>query len=335
MIGFFVNMLVLRTDLSGDPGFGELLDRVRQVALGAYAHQNLPFEKLVEELRPNRDLRHTPLFQVSFQLLNVPVSALDLPGLSPRPFDSTDRSFMARSAKFDLDLALTDDAEHLHGLLDFDADLFDGATMERLLAHLERLLTGALENPGRRLSELPLLTPGEHSQAVVEWSDTRAALPSEIRLHELFEAQARCSPDAVALTFEGKKLRYDELNACANRLAHALRRWGVGPGVRVGLCLERSLEMVVGLLGVLKAGGAYVPLDPAYPRGRLAFMLTDARVPLLLAQERLLATIQPEAEGSADEPAPRIFYLDTQWGEIDGESADNLPPWDLSTSWRT
>jgi amino acid adenylation domain-containing protein len=315
LIGFFVNMLVLRTDLSGDPSFGELLDRVRQVALGAYTHQSLPFEKLVEELRPDRDLRRTPLFQVSFQLLNVPASSLDLAGLSLHPWD-----FAPSSAKFDLDLALIDSGEGLNGLLDYDADLFDGATMERLLGHLDRLLTGAVESPGRRLSELPLLTPAEHGQVVEEWNDTRAAFPSELRLQELFEAQARRTPAAVALQLEGEELRYDELNARANRLAHRLRRWGVGPGVRVGLCLERSPEMVVGLLGVLKAGGAYVPLDPSYPPERLAFMLADARVPVLLVQERLLATIQSE-EGSA--AAPRVLCLDTQWEEVAGESAED------------
>jgi amino acid adenylation domain-containing protein len=316
LIGFFVNMLVLRTDLSGDPGFGELLERVRQTALGAYAHQSVPFEKLVEELRPDRDLRRTPLFQVSLQLLNVPASSLELPGLAVSPFD-----FAARSAKFDLDLALIDGGERLEGVVDYDADLFDVATMERLLGHLERLLAGALDSPDRRLSELPLLTCAEHSQAAVEWNDTYADLGTGSRLHELFEAQVRRTPESVAVMFEGEELRYGELNVRANRLARVLRRWGVGPGVRVGLCLERSPEMVVGLLGVLKAGGAYVPLDPSYPRDRLAFMLTDARVPVLLTQERLLATLRSEKESA---PAPRILCLDTAWREVEGESVENL-----------
>jgi amino acid adenylation domain-containing protein len=318
LIGFFVNMLVLRTDLSGDPPFGELLDRVRQVALGAYAHQNLPFEKLVEELRPDRDLRRTPLFQVSFQLVNVPTSSLDLPGLTLQPFSAA-----ARSAKFDLDLALIDEAERLSGPLDYDADLFDGTTMERLLAHLDRLLAGAVESPGSRLSELPLLTRAEQGQVVGEWNDTRAALPSGFLLNELFEAQVRRRPEAVALAFEGEELRYGELDARANQLAHRLRRLGVGPGVRVGLCVERSLELVVGLLGALKAGGAYVPLDPSYPRERLSFMLADARVPVLLTQERLLAAIQPDARGSADAPTPRVLCLDAQWEEVAAESAES------------
>jgi amino acid adenylation domain-containing protein len=312
LIGFFVNMLVLRADLSGDPGFAELLERVRQVALGAYAHQGLPFEKLVEELRPDRDLRRTPLFQVSFQLLNVPASTLDLAGLALRPV-----GFAARSAKFDVELALVDAGEALTGLLDYDADLFDAATLERLLAHLATLLAGAVAHPEARLSELPLLTRPERAQLVAEWNDTNALFPAAgARLHELFEAQARRAPEAVALVFEGEELGYRELDARANRLARALRRRGVETGTRVGLCVERSLEMVVALLGVLKAGGAYVPLDPGYPAERLAFMLEDARVPVLLTQERLLP-ILPEGAGG-------VLCLDSQWDEVAGESAEGL-----------
>jgi amino acid adenylation domain-containing protein len=313
LIGFFINMLVLRTDLAGDPSFEELVERVRRIAIDAYAHQDLPFEKLVEELRPDRDLRRTPLFQVSFQLLNVPTASLDLPGLAPRPLE-----LGARSAKFDLDLALREREEGLDGLLDYDADLFDPATMERLLSHLESLLAGGLASPGTRLSALPLLTPAESWQLVEEWNDTRAALAPDLRLHARFEGWARRTPDAVALEFEGEELSYGELDARANRLAHALRRWGVGTDVRVGLALERSLELVVGVLATLKAGGTYVPLDPAYPRERLAFMLADSRVPVLLTQERLLAAL-PDTEA-------RVVCLDSQWGEIAAESAGELPP---------
>ncbi|HYX25073.1 MAG TPA: amino acid adenylation domain-containing protein, partial [Thermoanaerobaculia bacterium] len=318
LIGFFVNMLVLRTDLGGDPSFEELLERVRRTAVGAYAHQDLPFEKLVGELRPDRDLRHTPLFQVSFQLLNVPVAALELPGLAPHPLP-----FAARSAKFDFDLALTDEAARLSGVLDYNADLFDGTTMQRLAAHLDRLLAGAAESPGRRLSELPLLAPAELSQAVAEWNDTqdellaRAGLQPDVRLHEIFEAQARRTPAAVAVVFEGEELCYGELNARANRLAHGLRRRGVGAGVRVGLCLERSPELVVGLLGVLKAGAAWVPLDPAYPADRLAFVMSDARVPVLLTQERLSSRI------AAVDSSPLVLCLDGPAVEFAAESAED------------
>jgi amino acid adenylation domain-containing protein len=293
LIGFFINMLVLRTGLGGDPSFGDLLERVRQTALGAYAHQDLPFEKLVEELRPERSLRHTPLFQVSFQLLNVPTSALDLPGLTLSPFP-----FAVRSTKFDLNLNWTDQGDQLAGLLDYDTDLFDGTTADRLLAHLSRLLEGAARNPETRLSELPLLTPAEHSQLVVEWNDTSTAIPTEARLHDLFEAQARRSPAAVALVFEGEELRYDELDARANQLARRLRTRGVGPGALVGVSLERSFELVIALLGVLKAGGAYVPLDPSYPRERLAFMREDAGVAVLLGGEKDFKDFQDLKDGN-------------------------------------
>ena len=321
LIGFFVNMLVLRTDLAGDPSFADLVDRVRQVALGAFAHQNLPFEKLVEELRPDRDLRRTPFFQASFQLFNVPASTLDLPGLALRPWGLT-----PSSAKFDLELSLIDGGEELNGLLSYDADLFDATTMERLLSHLERLLAGALESPGTTVSRLPLMTAAERWQVVVEWNDTQADRSEDASLHGLFEAQARRTPAAVALVFEAAEVTYAELDARANRLAHALRRWGVGPGVRVGLCLERSFEMVVGVLGVLKAGGAYVPFEPSYPPERLAFMLADARVPVLLTQERLLAKVRPARPEDESAGALRVFCLDAQWEEVMGESAGSPSP---------
>jgi amino acid adenylation domain-containing protein len=282
LIGFFVNMLVLRTDLSGDPSFLELLDRVRQVALGAYAHQDLPFEKLVEELRPDRDLRHTPLFQVGFRLLNVPASHLKLPGLSLAPFP-----FDARAAKFDLDLGLIEEAERLNGRLEYDAALFDGVTMDRLVGHLDRLLAGIVEDPGRRLSELPLLAHAERSQVVVEWNDTDVAWSGEATLHDLVEAQVRRSPEAVAVVFDGHSLSYAELDRRASRLAGRLRGLGVGPEARVGICSERSLELVVGLLAILKAGGAWVPFDPSSPDARLARVLEDVRPPVLLVQQAL------------------------------------------------
>ncbi|HKV09944.1 MAG TPA: amino acid adenylation domain-containing protein [Thermoanaerobaculia bacterium] len=282
LIGFFVNMLVLRTDLSGDPSFLELLDRVRQVALGAYAHQDLPFEKLVEELRPDRDLRHTPLFQVGFRLLNVPASHLKLPGLSLAPFP-----FDARAAKFDLDLGLIEEAERLNGRLEYDAALFDGVTMDRLVGHLDRLLAGIVEDPGSRLSELPLLAHAERHQLLAEWNDRDLEGEGETTLHALIEAQVERTPEAVAAVFGELSLSYAELDRRAGRLARRLRRLGVGPEVRVGICAERSLELVIGLLGILKAGGAWVPLDPSYPDTRLALVVEDARPPVVLTQEAL------------------------------------------------
>ncbi len=295
LIGFFINMLVLRTRLAGDPRFADLLEAVRQTALGAYAHQDLPFEKLVEELRPARSLQHTPLFQVSFQVLNMPTAVLDLPGLTLHPF-----AFAVRSTKFDLSLQWTDQGDRLHGLLGYDTDLFDATTVERFLEHLHRLLEGAAASPAARLSDLPLLTPAEQHQLAVEWNDTAMHLPSEARLHELFEAQARRTPEAVAVVFEGEELRYRDLDARADRLARRLRRQGVGPGVRVGLCLERSFELVVGLLGVLKAGGAYVPLDPAYPAQRLAFMADDAGVAVRLGRAEILELEEKDKKDGKD-----------------------------------
>jgi amino acid adenylation domain-containing protein len=284
LIGFFVNMLVLRTDLAGDPSFAELLERVRQVALGAYAHQSLPFDKLIEELRPDRDLRRTPLFQVSFQLLNVPASALELPGLSPQP-----AGFAARSAKFDLEISLIDGGEGLVGPLDYDADLFDAATMERLLAHLERLLAAAVEDPGRRLSELPLLTPAERHQTTVEWNDrerARGDSPSPC-LHHLVALQASRTPEALAVTHGDRGLTFGELGRRVGGLAPRLAALGVGPEVPVALFLNRSVEAVVALTGVLAAGGAYVPLDPSYPAERLAWVLEDSGSPVVVTTSDL------------------------------------------------
>ena len=276
LIGFFINMLVLRTDLSGDPGFGDLVDRVRQTALGAYDHQSVPFAKLVEELRPERDLRHTPLFQVSFQVLNIPQSPLELPGITLHPL-----SFAARSAKFDLDLALTDAADRLSGVLDvldYNADLFDATTMERFLAHLEQLLLGAMDDPDRRLSELPLLTAAERAPARGRSGTTRRTLSSaRAPPARLFEGQARRTPGAVALAFEADgdatKSSTRAPTGWPMRLAST---WAWVPGA--GRPLPRPLpRAVVGFLGMLKAGGVYVPLDPTYPPERMALMLEDCR----------------------------------------------------------
>ncbi len=297
LIGFFVNMLVLRTNLAGDPGFGDLLDRVRQVSLGAYAHQNLPFEKLVEELRPDRNLRHTPLFQVSFQLLNVPASSLNLPRLSLHPFD-----FMARSAKFDLDLAMTDDAGQLHGVLDYDADLFDAVTIERLVVHYEMLLSAALAKPEQPIWELPLLSPAERHQTITEWNDTMEPPAGEALVHELLAVQAERVPELPAVVHGGETLTHGELAARSDRLAAHLRSLGAGPDVLVALFLERSADLVVALLAVLKAGGAYLPLETSLPRPRLSFMLDDSRAPILLTRMRLLSALP--------EHSPRVVCLD-------------------------
>jgi amino acid adenylation domain-containing protein len=307
LIGFFVNTLVLRTDLSGNPTFRELLGRVREVALGAYAHQGVPFEKLVEELQPKRSMTHSPLYQVVFALRNTPRFTPELSGLITTPLE-LDR----KAAPYEVVLYMTETERGLSGSLEYNTDLFDPATIRRMLGHFETLLTGIAADPGQTLSALPLLTASERRQLVVEWNDTRRDYPADRVIPELFEAQVVQTPDRVALAFEDESLTYNELNRRANQLAHHLRALGVRPEVPVALCVERSLEMIVGLLGILKAGGAYVPLDPSYPRQRLAFILEDTRAPVLVTQKRLRARLP--------EDGPRILCLDADWPAIARES---------------
>ena len=257
LIGFFVNTLVLHTDLSGNPPFRELLARVRQVALGAYAHQDLPFERLVEELQPERTLSYHPVVQVMFNYRSDPEDAGAWPGLTvsllPRENDSQ---------PFDLVLTIADEPAGLRGSLSYSSDLFDAPIVQRLVGHYHMLLEGVIADPDQPIATLPLLTAPQRQQLLGEWNATRANYPEDACLHQLFEAQVERTPDAVAVLFEDKRLSYRELNARANQLAHYLRALGVGPEVCVGICMERSLALAVGLLGILKAGGAYVPLDP-------------------------------------------------------------------------
>ncbi|WP_442949188.1 amino acid adenylation domain-containing protein [Nostoc sp.] len=310
LIGFFVNTLVLRTNLASNPTFGELLTRVREVALGAYTHQDLPFEKLVDELQPQRSLSYTPLFQVMFALQNAPMSALELPGLSLNLLASE-----SGSTKFDLTLLMTETAQGLIGSLEYNTDLFESSTISRMAEHLQTLVSGIVANPQQRLSELPLLTQAEKA-LLVKWNDTSLEYPQHQCIHQLFEAQVERTSDTVAVVFDDQQLTYCELNARANQLAHYLQKLGVEPEVLVGICVERSLEMVIGLLGILKAGGAYVPLDPAYPAERLAFILQDAQIPVLLTQQRLIEKL-PESQ-------TRTVCLDTDWGSIAQQSQQNL-----------
>jgi len=290
LIGFFVNTLVLRTDLSGNPRFRDLLARVREGALDAYAHQEVPFEKLVEELNPERDVSHNPLIQAMFALQNAPGGELTLPGL-----EVTVQALDTPTAKFDLTLTLSEGPAGLGGTLEYATDLFDAATIARMAAHFTTLLEGIVAHPETPIAQIPLLTPAERHQLLEEWNDTAADYPKDRCIHQLFDEQAARTPRAVAVVFEDQQLTYGELNARANQLAHYLRSKGVGPDVLVGLCLERSPELLVGILGILKAGGAYVPLDPAYPAQRLAFMLVDAAVPVLLTQHPLRDTLPPTA----------------------------------------
>ncbi len=311
LIGFFVNTLVLRTNLAGNPSFEELLKRVREVALGAYAHQDLPFELLVEQLQPQRDLSHTPLFQVMFVLQNAPMSALELPGLTLSPVKSD-----SNTAKFDLTLFITETESGLVGNLEYNIDLFAESSIQRIAVHLETLLSAIVSNPRQCLSELPLLSESEKHQLLRQWNDTEVDYPQKQCIHQLFEAQVERTPDAVAVVFEDEQLTYWELNKRANQLAYYLRSLGVKPEVLVGICVERSLYMIIGLLAILKAGGAYVPLDPSYPKERLAFILEDTQASVLLTQASLIEAM-PQHKA-------QVICLGTDWHLIEQQSQENL-----------
>ncbi|HEY9420021.1 MAG TPA: amino acid adenylation domain-containing protein, partial [Thermoanaerobaculia bacterium] len=306
MIGFFVNTLVLRGDLAGDPGFAELLARVRGTSLGAYTHQDVPFERLVEELRPERDLSRPPLFQVMLTHQSMPFEVPDLPGIAASALPLANGT-----AKFDLTLALTEETAGLAASLEYNADLFDASTVVRLAGHYANLLAAAVADPYRPLADLPLLAEAERHQ-LLEWNESEPPVVAGC-LHELFEAQAARTPGATALVFGLDRFTYADLDGPASRWARRLAWLGVGPEVPVGICAERTPEMVVGMLGVLKAGGAYVPLDPNYPAQRLAWILEDLRhgaePPVVLTQRRLL----PKLEGMA----ARTVCLDETWDEQD------------------
>src|SRR6185312_6513217 len=284
LIGFFANTLALRVDLAGDPTLGEQARRVRDVALGAYAHQEVPFERLMDELRPERDLSHAPVFQVMLAMQNLPASHLDLAGLTLSSFELD-----ARRTHFDLSLFLIPrpGTGGLLARLDYSTDLFDAATIERMIGHLHRLLKGiaAEGSEDLRLSALPLMDEEEREQVLRQWNDTATAYPREATIPGLFAEQARRTPDALAVVGGGEELTYAELDRRAERLAASLLAAGVRPDEAVGLCAERSAGLIAALLGILKAGGAYVPLDPAYPRERLAGMLADAGARIVVVQE--------------------------------------------------
>ena len=309
LIGFFVNSLVLRADLSGNPSFSELLRRVHRLSLDAYDHQDLPFEQLVNEVRPERDLSQNPLFQVVFAMQNVPSTKLQLPGLVIEDFPTK-----TRATRFDLELHLSERPTGIGGLFVYNQDLFDASTVERMASHLTALIEGAVGEPDRRLSELPLMGAAERDRVVVEWNDTDADYPDATCIHRLFEARVAESPYAPAVIYRGQEWTYGELDLRANRLAHALCDRGVRPDSLVGLSLERGPEMIVGMLGILKAGGAYVPIDPSYPRDRVAFMLADSGVKTLLTQQHLRQGLPPH---EAD-----VLCLDADWPSIESFPAE-------------
>jgi amino acid adenylation domain-containing protein len=310
LVGLLMNTLVLRTRLAGDPTFRVLVGRTRETVLGAWEHQDVPFERVVAELRPERSLSHSTLFQVLFQL----DTALEVETTAQPGLEVTELARDADTAKLDLTLLLNAHARGITGGLHFSTDLFERGTAARMAEHLERLLEQGAASPDQPLSRLRLLSRAERAR-LLGWNRTTAASPADRTLHGLFEDQARKTPDAVALACGAETLTYAALDARANRLARALRRRGVGPETRVGICLERSPELMVAILAVMKAGGAYVPTDPAHPAERLAYLLDDSGVTVVLTQERLRARLSPRA-GAA------VVAIDAEWPEIERESAD-------------
>ncbi|HZI18005.1 MAG TPA: amino acid adenylation domain-containing protein [Pyrinomonadaceae bacterium] len=320
LIGFFINALALRSRVGAEASFADLVRQEREVCLGAYAHQDVPFEKLVEELNPERELSHAPVFQVMLTLHNMPIGTLEMADLTFSPVETP-----VAGAKYDLTVRLVEVGGALNCSVEYNADLFEARTVERFTGHFRRLLAAVVAEPHAPVSRLPLLDEGERRQILSDWNQTAADYPRGVCVHHLFEEQARRRPEAAAVRFGGQSLTYGELNERADRLAALLAEQGVGPEVRVGLLVERSMEMPVGILAILKAGGVYVPLDPQYPRERLSFMARDAGLALTLTQERLAGELAgqglrwlaiesaqldgPAPPAPAPEPAPAGEHL--------------------------
>lgn len=310
LIGFFVNTLVLRTRLAGNPAFTELLAQVRETALGAYAHQDVPFEMLVETLQPERNLSHTPLFQVMFVLQNLPVQALDLHQVRLSTLEAKNNT-----VNFDLTLGIVTGRDGLSATLEYNTDLFKTETARALLSHFKSLLQEIVAAPEKKISAYQFLAPEELAKLMRTWNQTAIDFPHDKLAHELFEEQVKATPKAIALVFEGQKLTYKELNEQANQLAHFLQKQGIRPESVVGVCVEKSIEMVLGLLGVMKAGGAYLPMDPKYPAERLAYMIQDSGTQIILTQDHLLGVLPPNHA--------RSICLDSHWETIAKETTGN------------
>ncbi|HEX8186181.1 MAG TPA: amino acid adenylation domain-containing protein, partial [Blastocatellia bacterium] len=286
LIGFFTNTLVMRTDVSGNPSFIGLLNRIRAAALGAYSHQDLPFEYLVEQLHPDRNLSHSPLAQVVFVMMDAPDYNRGLSALAVRPL-----RVGVKTAKFDLTLYVTDAGDGLECAFEYNTDLFNGDTITRMSGHLRALLEGITADPLKPIAGLPILTESERRQILIEWANTCADYADDSCVHQLFEAQVERTPQAIALSFEGEQLSYRELNAQANKVAHHLKSLGAKPGEIAGVFMERGVEMIVAVLAIFKSGAACLPLDPSYPSERLSFMLEDAQPIVVITAERLRARL--------------------------------------------
>ncbi|WYM00562.1 MAG: amino acid adenylation domain-containing protein [Gloeotrichia echinulata CP02] len=310
LIGFFVNTLALRTNFSKQQTFSELLAQVREVALSAFSHQDLPIGKVVEALQPERSSSHSPLFQVMFTYQNTPMPDLDFSGMTV-----TLEQNAGDTAKFDLSLDVFENVEGFVCVFEYNTDLYNVDRITRLAGHFQKLLEGVVANPEQKVSELPLLTNAEYKQIFTNWNFTEITYPQEC-IHQLFESQVEQTPNNEAITYQGQYLTYQELNQRSNQLAHYLRKLKIGPDVLVGICLERSVDLVVATLGVLKAGGAYVPLDVNYPQDRLAYMIQDTQIPVLLTYKYLSDKLPQNNINT--------IYLDTEWSVIAQENAENL-----------
>ncbi|MBW4507955.1 MAG: amino acid adenylation domain-containing protein [Scytonematopsis contorta HA4267-MV1] len=310
LIGFFVNTLVLRSRFEDNPSFESLLAQVRKTTIKAYENQDVSFEQVVEVLQPQRSLSHSPLFQVMFALQNAPIGKLELPAVTLSKLEQENTI-----AKLDLTVSMTETSQGLVGEWEYNTDLFDASTIKQMAGHFHNLLSAIVENPQQAVNELPLLNAAERHHLLTKWDDTANKYPTDKCIHQLFEQQVENRPDAIAVVFEKEQLTYQQLNQRANQLAHHLLSLGVGPEVLVGICVEHSVEMVVGLLGILKAGGAYVPLDPNYPEERLSYMLEDSGVEVLLTQQKLLSSL-PSRNA-------QVVCLDSDWGAIEQHSQNN------------
>ncbi|AFY44059.1 non-ribosomal peptide synthetase [Nostoc sp. PCC 7107] len=310
MLGLFVNTLILRNNLSGNPSFREFLYRVREITLDAYAHQDLPFEMLVEKLHPERDLSRNPLYEVMFVLQNTPTNVQEISGITLQTLE-----FDSGTAQLDIFLSMSESPEGLTGCLEYNTDIFNSTTITQFINNFQTLLTNIVTNPEQHLSELSLLTASEQKQLLFKFNQTRADYPQNITLHQLFEQQVELTPNCLALISQSEELTYRQLNHRVNQLAHYLQKQGVTNKTLVALCLERSIDMVVGILAILKAGGAYIPLDPSYPVERLNFMLWDSQASLLLTKQEILEQLSLSTD--------KIVCLDIHQDEIAQQNLEN------------
>lgn len=319
LIGCFVNQVVLRTDLSGNPSFQNLLDRVREVTLGAYVHQDLPFEKLVEELQPQRDLNRNPLYQVLFAFENTPETTIKLPALTLNQLLEVDNG----TSKFDFSLNIHDTEHELKGFLEYNIDLFDADTMTRMLSHYKTILESIVACPAQKISDLSSLSASERHQLLVEWNDTQTDYPKNFCFHTLFEAQAELTPDTVAAIYGNEQLTYRELNQRANKFARILIEKGVGPDVIVTLIAKRDLSFLITMLAVFKAGGAYLPLNPIYPVERHAQVLKESRCTLILAENELIPILLQTFKKHPSEESTLVLQIEELLKQE--QSQENLP----------